>query len=304
MKTGWNFSRRQRNGLLVLVVIILTIIGFRYGSRLGKQKDQITAPPPLAVVPDSSYIKKRKQYKQKGQRPTFSHKKKTRPEAGTININLAQAADLERLPGIGPVFSKRIVKYRDAIGGFDSVAQLKQVYGLPPETYDDLAALFFITKKQVTDAKKRVDTFPIKKFDPRPSASYMITDLNSADSVALDALPGIGPTLSRRIIKFRNRIGYFASADMLTLVYGLSEENYNKALPWLSISPTEARPLSLRTAEWKDLKNLSFLSKKSINAILTQKRNMIPFISWDEVAKLPEMDSTKTRWLKGYATLK
>ncbi len=48
-----------------------------------------------------------------------------------LNLNICDSASLEALPGIGPVLSSRIIKYRNLIGGYVSVDQLKEVYGLP-----------------------------------------------------------------------------------------------------------------------------------------------------------------------------
>ena len=50
--------------------------------------------------------------------------------AATININEASAAELEELPGIGPVLAAAIVEYRETHGPFGSVEELTQVYGI------------------------------------------------------------------------------------------------------------------------------------------------------------------------------
>jgi DNA uptake protein ComE-like DNA-binding protein len=52
-----------------------------------------------------------------------------------IDINTATMEDFKSLPGIGDVLSKRIIKFRAAIHGFRSVADIKKTYGLPDSTY-------------------------------------------------------------------------------------------------------------------------------------------------------------------------
>jgi len=52
-----------------------------------------------------------------------------------IDLNSADSATLVRLPGIGQVLSPRIIKYRKLLGGFISVEQLKEVYGLDEAKY-------------------------------------------------------------------------------------------------------------------------------------------------------------------------
>ncbi|MFH2056361.1 MAG: helix-hairpin-helix domain-containing protein [bacterium] len=55
-----------------------------------------------------------------------------------ININTAPAESLELLPAIGPVISGRIIDYRTACGGFDSVGQLIEVKGIGARRLADL----------------------------------------------------------------------------------------------------------------------------------------------------------------------
>jgi competence protein ComEA len=68
--------------------------------------------------------------------PARSTSTPTQPTTGTataaarINVNTASVADLERLPGIGPVLSERIVAYREANGPFNSLDQIAEVDGI------------------------------------------------------------------------------------------------------------------------------------------------------------------------------
>ena len=49
------------------------------------------------------------------------------------DLNTASAEDLQRVRGIGPTLSERIVKFRTRLGGFSENDQLKEVYGLTEE---------------------------------------------------------------------------------------------------------------------------------------------------------------------------
>jgi competence protein ComEA len=60
---------------------------------------------------------------------------------GPLDLNAATAADLDALPGIGPVLAQRIVDHRDATGRFTSVEQLDDVPGIGPTTYAELSDL-------------------------------------------------------------------------------------------------------------------------------------------------------------------
>ena len=60
---------------------------------------------------------------------------------GKVNLNSATVADLDGLPGIGPVLAQRIIDYRDQQGPFASVDQLDDVPGIGPAIFAQLTKL-------------------------------------------------------------------------------------------------------------------------------------------------------------------
>ena len=106
--------------------------------------------------------------------------KQTKPVLPNIELNSADTIALQSLPGIGPVISKRIIKYRDLLGGFYSPAQLKEVYGISEELYT-------VTRTRVT-----ADSTTIKKLYP-----------NLADFKVLNKHPYIGYELSKKLCNQR-----------------------------------------------------------------------------------------------------
>jgi competence protein ComEA len=60
---------------------------------------------------------------------------------GLVDLNAAGAADLDALPGIGPVLAQRIVDFRTRNGPFTSVDQLDDVPGIGPAIFAQLTSL-------------------------------------------------------------------------------------------------------------------------------------------------------------------
>jgi competence protein ComEA len=87
-----------------------------------------------------------------------------------VNINTVDSAGLLLLPGIGPVFAGRIVRYRNLLGGYVSTDQLLEVYGLSPETIE------FITPMLYTDTTDliqiRVNTAGFRDLLRHPYLEY------------------------------------------------------------------------------------------------------------------------------------
>ncbi|GAB3821078.1 hypothetical protein GCM10028820_28560 [Tessaracoccus terricola] len=62
-------------------------------------------------------------------------------QPGKVNLNTATQGRLEELPGVGPVLAGEIIAWREANGGFSSVADLQEVSGIGPKTYEALEPL-------------------------------------------------------------------------------------------------------------------------------------------------------------------
>ena len=93
-------------------------------------------------------------------------------------------------------------------------------------------------------------------------------DLNSCDSASLEALPGIGPVLSARIIRYRNLLGGFASVSQLSEVYGLPEETFNMISGRLTADSSAIKRININTADYKQLIRLPYFDKYEVAAIL------------------------------------
>lgn len=74
----------------------------------------------------------------------FPQKTKT-----AIDINNADTTVLCTLPGIGSGYAKRIIKYRDLLGGFVKKEQLLEVFGFTPEMYSKIENLLLIDQSVV-----------------------------------------------------------------------------------------------------------------------------------------------------------
>jgi competence protein ComEA len=66
------------------------------------------------------------------------------PAGGPINLNTATLADLDRLPGVGPVLAQRILDAREAKGGFKAVSDLRKVDGIGDARYEQLKDLVVV----------------------------------------------------------------------------------------------------------------------------------------------------------------
>lgn len=123
-----------------------------------------------------------------------------------IDPNRATADDLDRLPRVGPAMAERMVQWREERGPFRTLADLDSVPGVGPAMLAQLAPLLALAP---APASARAD-----------GAAGRLA-LNRASADQLDALPGVGPVLARRIVQWRDSAGPFRDAAELEQVPGI-----------------------------------------------------------------------------------
>ena len=128
-----------------------------------------------------------------------------------IEINSCDSTELLPLPGIGTVLSARIVRYRDLLGGYASIDQLQEVYGLRPETFNTI-------KNMIT-----VDTTLIDKIN-----------VNSADFRRFNRLPYFDRQEINDLLRYRNTNGQIHSINELIENAVLSADKATKVKPYLN----------------------------------------------------------------------
>jgi len=106
----------------------------------------------------------------------------------------------------------------------------------------------------------------------RSLGKHQMTELNLSDSASLVALPGIGPVLSARVIKYRNLLGGFVSVQQLREVYGLKEETYNLICKRVFADSLLVRKIKVNEAEYKELIRHPYFKKNEVDAILKYRR--------------------------------
>ena len=97
--------------------------------------------------------------------------KSSKPQLIAKDFNLATQEDFIAIRGIGEGISSRILKERDALGGFLSLDQIDFIWGLSPEVTQDLKKYFFI--KDVSSVKKiKINDWSVKELSAHPFFSY------------------------------------------------------------------------------------------------------------------------------------
>lgn len=178
-----------------------------------------------------------------GIKPTES----SRP--GATDLNRADRAELEQVPGIGPGLARKIDDHRRAKGPFKSVEELRQVKGIGPATLEKLRAFVRVVESNdpaeelipeplVLERRTSSPMSPVaggvggsaNKLQPGDSP----IDVNEADAVELMRIPAVGPVMAQNILNARKE-RRFVSVEDLDRVKGIGRKTLDKIRPYVEV---------------------------------------------------------------------
>jgi len=163
-------------------------------------------------------------------------------------------------------------------GRFKEPEDIKKIWGLTEDLADKLMPYIQIVKEEYTTATKPVYEKQHYAIEP--------VNINTADSTALDALPGIGFTLARRIIAFREKLGGFYAVEQVQETFGLADSIYQKIKPRLVTGNTAVKQLNINTVSFDVLKNHPYCRFTVANAIIQYRNQHGNFNSLPDLKKV------------------
>lgn len=130
-----------------------------------------------------------------------------------VDINQAGLDAWRTLPGIGETRARQLLSFREKLGGFRSVEQVSEMFGLPDSVFQSIKARLVVGAAE------------IRKIN-----------LNTATVAELDAHPYITKRQAELIVAYREQHGAFASADDIGKMRAISDQVWlAKVRPYLGV---------------------------------------------------------------------
>ena len=118
----------ERRGALLILGLVLLGAGWDAGRSLRKE----TPPPESPATAAAVAIAPSDPPATGSASPVARDSAAAVPNVSTVDVNRAGPAELDALPGIGPVLARRIVEHRGRNGAFRSLEELRAVRGIGP----------------------------------------------------------------------------------------------------------------------------------------------------------------------------
>lgn len=292
------FGKRDRTGVLV----VLGIIGLTYLiPRLFAKEDKISISvnQNLLTTIDTLHKKQTPQYEGNDEdqiaynlQPSIPNSFSKR-ELFIFDPNLLPYEGWKKL-GLNDKSIKTIINYRAKGGKFYKPEDLKKIWGLPEGFYDYVSSHISIEKQN-----QKTETFSSL---PKEAGKTRNVDINTADTLALIALPGIGSKLALRIVNFREKLGGFYSVEQIGETYGLADSAFQKIKPFLHVSG-DVEKFNINTSTKDNLKIHPYIKWPLANAIVEYRNQHGNFKQLEDLKNITMLDESTFNKIVHYLSL-
>jgi competence protein ComEA len=218
--------------------------------------------------------------------------------------NTASPAQLQEL-GVPRFLAQRIQKYREKGGKFRRKEDLKKIYDFPPALYGRLEGYIVLPGSSAElpkpDANLGEGTLPpIRETKTLTRPVPVAFDINTADTAQLATLRGIGSKLSARIVKFRDALGGFHSADQYSEIYGLDSLALSELRRYGRVQSLP-RKIAINTATVQELNQHPYFRNRKLNEVIIRYREQHgPFASPEAMKAVRILDEATLRKMVPY----
>lgn len=269
LRDFFQFSIQEQRGVVVLLILFAVSVTARFWPWVNTDTIEIIrveeeVPKPQLVPQKHAYTKKKRSW-----------------DLSLFDINYAKAKDLRRY-GFSDAFITSWFKTKQTNGFIKNKDQFRQLNLLSNAECVIVEPFLDFSRYATVQYSKKAK---VKK--------ELYLDLNSVDSFELKALPGIGNKLSKRIVKFRNRLGGFSSIHQLKDVFGIDSSLFDRIKPYCHLSKQLIR-ININTASVDVFQSHPYINYKQAKSIIAY-RNQHGLYS--DVDALKAIYSIDTLWL-------
>lgn len=231
---------------------------------------------------------------------SFNNRKKSRFTPFPFDPNTADEADWIRM-GFSERQAAVILKYRSKGGHFTRKEDFSRLYIVDEETYrifepyitihDSFQKNSYRANQSAKSNQLNNTNLPyrndqrINRFSNNESltgAGFRI-ELNSADSLELLKINGVGPVFASRILKYRKKLGGFATTQQLREVYGMDSLRFAGIEDQIKVDTLLIREIKVNTSSLVDLRKHPYLDYYSAKALIDKRVQLGGFTTSAEV---------------------
>jgi len=287
------FSRNEKKGMLILSLLLLANLTYHLYKYI--QLDSRISPYPIALFWPGDKIKKQ------ATEPKFPSQNRSKREEKRqftlfeFNPNSIHADSIDLL-GISKFAKTNLLKYRENGGRFKKKSDLKKIFGLTEELYENLYPYIDLpihtekSQKYIIDEKAKSE----KRYDyPKKVDKQIFVDVNQASVEDLKRLRGIGPVLADRIVKYRALLGGYTGVEQVKEVYGLSDSTFQFISSHLTLENTSIDKILINEVSFKELLKHPYADYEFTRILINYRKQHSYFRTKEDLENIYNLDQTK-----------
>lgn len=294
-KDFFYYTKSERRVILLLLAIALLLLGI---WAIMEYLRPVEVPVTLSESEEiDSFLANLEE--QEKIRKSHTPKNEISAVLQPFDPNTADSVLLRQL-GLPVYIVRNILKYRAKGGVFRSPESFSRIYGLKEEVYQKLkpyitiAPLVSVSHVRTDTFRQLKDTIPyIPKYE-----EGTIVDLNKADTSILKRIPGIGSTLARMIVVYRQRLGGFYDVSQLQEVPHVGVE-LNK---WFVVTPAGLHKIQVNSVSLDKLRSHPYMDFYKAKAIMEYRRKRGKIKGLSQLSMFEEFTEKDLKRLSPYLT--
>lgn len=294
-KDFFYYTKSERRVILLLLAIALLLLGI---WAIMEYLRPVEVPVTLSESEEiDSFLANLEE--QEKIRKSHTPKNEISAVLQPFDPNTADSVLLRQL-GLPVYIVRNILKYRAKGGVFRSPESFSRIYGLKEEVYQKLKPYITIAPL-VSVSHVRTDTFRQLKDTIPYVPKYKegtIVDLNKVDTSILKRIPGIGSTLARMIVVYRQRLGGFYDVAQLQEVPHVGVE-LNK---WFVVTPAGLHKIQVNSASLDKLRSHPYMDFYKAKAIMEYRRKRGKIKGLSQLSMFEEFTEKDLKRLSPYLT--
>lgn len=280
LRSHVTFSKQQRHGIFLLLIIIVILQGFYFYTRFSEPEIPVKSEMIAELEREVDSLK-------------HVELENRKPKLYPVNPNYID--DYRgSLFGMSNQEIDRLLTFRKKGQWINPVKQFQSVTGVSDSLLKQIEP-YLKFPDWVNDQK----TFPSKE---KNRTLAQKGDLNTSSAKQLQRVNGVGPVLSERIIKFRNQfVGGFISEVQLQDVYGLTPETLSNIKKEFTVkTPRKITKIDVNKATVNDLVTVQHIDYQLAHDIVEQRTLREGFKSWEELKKVKGFPADKIEIIQLY----
>lgn len=280
-KDYFQFNKKEQNGILLLSFILLLTIIYYNIMYLFTDKQKTDFSEFDNLIPETEDVIEKQQTDS-----LFVFNPNTLNDKGWIILGLSE---------------KQISIFRNYQSSgiiFYSSEDLSKCYAISDDFINRVTD--FIIFPQRTEKKEKVK---IEKSDEKSAEQLQIIDLNSADSILLISINGVGPFYSKQILEYREKLGGFVSYNQFSEIWGLEKLDINNFKNQTKIDTNFIKKININSATFDQLYFHPYINYNQSKAIINYRLQHGQFIHIKDIQNIVLIDSDLFRKIAPYLKL-